>query len=197
MAGEYIKFNYELVKSDKIKLDSIKELNDLRNKLYEMGFIGMFKSGEFAGAGFGNVSIRSESGFIITGSGTGTKPKITEKDYVEVIDYDFEKNWLKCFGLTPPSFESLTHAAVYESNKKINAVIHAHNLELWKKLLKNNTPKTPEHIGSGTSEIVDEIKRLIKEEKGIIVMGGHEEGMLIFGSTLDEAWRILLQYFEK
>src|SRR5690242_18019711 len=98
-----------------------------RQKLFELGLIGV----DASGIGFGNVSIRSGRQFYITGSGTGKFSRLTISHYARVIAYDFEKNWLRCVGSVVASSESLTHAAVYESDPSTMAVIHCHDTELW------------------------------------------------------------------
>ena len=71
---------------------------------------------------------------------------------------------------------------------------------MWEKLL-NIVPTTPENIEFGTPEMAWEISRLFKKtdvkKKKIIVMGGHKEGIISFGKSLDEAGNILLKYFNK
>ncbi|MBN2367375.1 class II aldolase/adducin family protein [Candidatus Woesearchaeota archaeon] len=186
----YIKFNCEWIKKH-IQFDDT-EINRWRSLLYEKGFIGMYDNG----IGFGNISIRSDKGFIITGSATGYFPKLEKKHYAEIIEYNFEKNYVKCIGETKASSESLTHAAVYEADPSANAVIHIHSLNLWKKLL-NNVPTTKK-APYGTPEMAHEIMRLIREtgarEKKIIVMSGHEEGIISFGKDLREAGEIILGF---
>jgi ribulose-5-phosphate 4-epimerase/fuculose-1-phosphate aldolase len=84
----------------------------------------------------------------------------------------------------------LTHAAIYEASPKINGVIHIHNLQAWEKY-KNKLPTTNENIEYGTPEMATEIFRLFREtnaiEEKIIIMGGHKEGIIVFGENLEEA----------
>ena len=93
------------------------------------------------------------------------------------------------------SSESLTHAAVYEADKTVQAVIHIHSPKLWNKL-KNKAPTTRKTVPYGTIAMAKEINRLFKEtpakNKKILVMGGHEPGLLSFGTTLNQAKKTLL-----
>ena len=144
------------------------------------------------GIGFGNISVRSgeSSSFIITGSATGQFPKLDRSHYAMVCGYNFAKNFISCTGLTKASAESLSHAAVYEALPKVGAVIHVHCLWLWQKLL-NVLPTTSEAIEYGTPEMALDIQKIVSEmsktEEKIIVMGGHREGIVVFGSDLKEA----------
>ena len=100
-------------------------------------------------------------------------------------------------GKISASSESMTHAAIYEASKKVNAVIHTHNTEMWKKLL-NKVPTTAPGAEYGTPEIANEVKRLFNEtdlmEKKIFVMAGHEDGVISFGKDLKEAWDVMIRY---
>ena len=105
------------------------------------------------------------------------------------------QNSLTCTGPIKASSESLSHAVVYECSPETNAVIHIHNLDMWEKYIYK-FPSTKAHALYGTPEIANEIKRLFSDTnlrvKKFIVMGGHREGIISFGKTLDEAGRILL-----
>src|SRR5215475_15765271 len=83
-------------------------------------------------------------------------PKLSPPDCVRVVAYDFEKNWIRYEGGTVPSSESLTHAAIYESDPLISAVIHCHDSGLWATLL-DHAPTTSKHVPYGTPEMAYEI----------------------------------------
>lgn len=189
----FIKFNCNWIKTDPLPYEQINEINTFRNKLFQAGLIGAYENG----IGYGNISIRHEKkSFIISGSMTGKWEQLNENHYVLVNEYCFKNNSLTCKGPIKASSESLSHAMVYECSSEINAVIHIHNLNLWKKLL-HKMPTTQETISFGTPEIAFEIKRLFREnnvqQEKIIVMGGHKEGIITFGKDLPEAYNVLLE----
>jgi len=188
----YIKFNCKRIPSDDIPLDKVVNLNVWRKIMYDKGLIGMYPDG----IGFGNISIRcDENTFLISGTATGGIADLDNSHYVLVTDYDLASNRLTCKGSINASSESLTHALIYESSPSTNAVIHIHNLELWKRLM-NEVPTSNEQVPYGTPEMANEIKRLFEEtslsNEKIIVMGGHEEGIICFGKNLEEAANVLL-----
>jgi L-ribulose-5-phosphate 4-epimerase len=193
----YIKFNCNWIKGKPLDLEELTSINEWRDTLYKVGLIGAY----YDGVGFGNLSRRFDKNkFIITGSATGNISKLNEEHYVLVEDYNFSKNALTCKGPIKASSESLSHAIIYECSPKTNAVFHIHNLEMWEKLF-DVMPTTNKDIEYGTPEMANEIKRLfgesnVKDEK-IIIMGGHKEGIISFGETLDEAGKILLREFIK
>ena len=60
---------------------------------------------------------------------------------------------------------------------------------------------TEKNVSYGTPEMAKEIIRLFKQDnlidKKILVMSGHEEGIISFGANLEEAANILLdRYYE-
>jgi ribulose-5-phosphate 4-epimerase/fuculose-1-phosphate aldolase len=70
-----------------------------------------------------------------------------------VVAYDFAENWLRCEGPTVASSESLTHAAVYESEPTVFSVIHGHDVKLWAALLEEEATATPKGVEYGTPEM--------------------------------------------
>ena len=189
--SEYIKFRCEHEKTAAAPFGGLDELNAVRRKLRQRGLIGMDPSG----IGFGNLSVRDNAnGFHITGSGTGGLPELTPGDYTKVVAYDFAGNWLRCEGPAIASSESLTHAAVYESEPTAGAVIHCHNSTLWAALL-NHAPTTSKAAEFGTPELAFAVERLFKNSdvktKKIFVTAGHEGGVVVFGKNLGEAFAVL------
>jgi L-ribulose-5-phosphate 4-epimerase len=125
-----------------------------RRRLLQLCLIGVDSNG----IGFGNLSIRdgATDNFYITGSATGGIPELTPADYAKVVAYDLEGNWLRFEGSRIPSSESLTHAAIYESDSKAGAVIHCHDSKLWAALL-NQAPTSSKTIDYGTPQLAYEI----------------------------------------
>ncbi len=191
----YIKFNCIWKKCKPVAKTKLTQLNHWRTKLFSLGLIGAYDNG----VGFGNISVRDqENKFIITGSATGNLPNLSQEHYVLVDTYNIEENSLVCIGPIKASSESLSHAAIYDTSKNTHAVIHVHNFTLWKNLL-DKIPTTKKNVAYGTPEMANEIKRLFREtnvsEEKIIVMAGHEEGIISFGKDLYEAGEILLRKF--
>ena len=189
----YIKFECNFKKSKAVEKNKIKEINEFRQKLYDLNLVGAYENK----IGFGNISIRNKKNIIISGSTTGNLKKLNENHYSIITKYDIDKNKLYCKGQIKASSESMTHAAIYECSNEINAVIHVHSLKMWKKWI-NKLPTTSKDASYGTPEIVYEIKRLYKEEnfkdKQIAILGGHKEGIIAFGKNLKEAFETIIKY---
>ncbi|MFZ7111249.1 MAG: class II aldolase/adducin family protein [Desulfatiglandales bacterium] len=176
--------------------EEIDEINAWRGRLYRLGLIGAYENG----IGYGNLSIRKgqSDAFIITGSGTGRLRSLDETHYTRVTSVDFEANSLTCRGPVRASSESLTHAAVYVSHRATGGVIHIHHMGLWKNLM-DCVPTTSPKAGYGTPEMAFEVMRLLRESnfrgKNVLVMGGHEEGLIAFGKGISEAGGLLLKLY--
>lgn len=193
-----IKFTCDRVAVKLSRFAGFDELNKYRRNLLRLGTIGI----DTNGVGFGNLSVRigATSHFYITGSGTGKLPELTPADCARVVAYDFTRNWLQCEGLTAASSESLTHAAVYESDPTTGAVVHCHDMKLWKALL-HKVPTTPGKVEYGTPEMAYAVRGLFDNtdvlKKKIFVMAGHEGGVVAFGRDLRSAFAQLTEESRK
>lgn len=167
------------------------DLSESRRRMYDLGLIGAYENG----IGFGNISAKLDGqGFIISATQTGEIPNLGKDDFSKVYKYDIASNEIWSEGKKRASSESLTHAAVYELDSSIRAVIHIHSLQLWKKHIRK-LPTTSADVTYGTPEMANEVFRLYKstdlEVIKIFVMGGHEEGIVAFGKSLTEAEKLI------
>ena len=185
----YTKYECEWAPGPAPAAELVAELNAWRNRLYEAGLIGYYAKYR---VGYGNVSIRlSASGiFLISGTQTGHFPVTDENHYSRVTGFDIDANRVRCEGPVQASSEALTHAAVYALDPAIGAVVHVHDAELWKTLI-NRCPTTASDVSYGTPGMARELVRLYRATSfardGIAVMGGHDEGLLSIGQTIEQA----------
>ena len=196
--SEYIKFSCERAATGITSFGGLAELNIYRRKLLDLRLIGVDPNG----IGFGNLSVRegATDNFYITGSATGGIHELTLTDCAKVVECDFDRNRVRYEGSALPSSESLTHAAIYESDATAGAVIHCHDSRLWAAVL-NEAPTTSEAADYGTAEMANEIMQLFTrtdmESRKIIVMAGHEAGILTFCKDLEEAFAVLMRERQK
>jgi ribulose-5-phosphate 4-epimerase/fuculose-1-phosphate aldolase len=195
----YFKFLPRFVNTVGFKPSVISELNRWRERLFALELIGMYKSGELSGIGYGNISVRTSDGFIITATRTGGLEHLGPQHYTEIVGVDLARNSVDFKSHSPavtPSAECMTHAAFYQADPAIGAVIHVHHLEFWKRLL-DKVPTTASHVAYGTPEMALEILRLYGgtnlSVRKLAAMAGHEEGIISFGRDLDEAGAVLLE----
>lgn len=186
-----IKFDCRWTKTEIKEFNGFKEMNDCRNKLHELHLIGVYDNG----IGFGNVSIKNRKGIFITGSATGNIEKTDIRHYSKITRYNIQENRIDCSGSSKASSESLSHVVLYELSESIGGIIHVHNKDLWQKLI-HTVPTTRQEVEYGTPEMAIEIRRLYWDTAlpvvKILVMAGHEEGIISFGETVVEAMDIIL-----
>ncbi len=189
--------NSQYLPSCELELEEYQEIEKYRNQVKSLNLIGVYNEN---GIGFGNISIRqnylhlhktSKPQFLISGSQTGHLLNLNGNHYSRVLDYDLVNFSLFDNGPIRASSEAVTHAAIYEKNNNIRAVVHGHNLKLWEYLIKNNYPSTDESIDYGTHEMALAIQNLITKESGVIVMKGHKEGVLFFANNLKDIMEII------
>ncbi len=191
-----IKFSSHLT-PEKLEIPSsfFAPLNQWREEMWQRSFIGAYSDG----VGFGNISIRipNTEQFYISGSGTGGIPELDQIHYPLVEKCDLAQNTVWCRGVVQASSESMSHASIYSCNAGIGAVVHIHSRKLWEKYL-DVLPTTSREVQYGTPEMAFEIIRLMglseTQEQKVFVMGGHAEGIVSFGKTVEEAARILLAF---
>ncbi len=171
-------------------------INPVRNILADKNLIGQYADGLC----YGNISIRigNSDEFYISASDTGKFQKTGKEHYVRIHECNIEKNFCNYSGIGLPSSETLTHYIIYKLCKDANSVIHIHNREIWHKLI-DKVPTTPKSVEYGTIAMVRAVELLfakgnLKESK-ILVMHGHEEGVVCFGKNPEDAMGVLNKWF--
>lgn len=172
------------------------------------GLVGQ-EPGRYEGAGYGNVSTRvgrpgmglGRRSFLVTGTQTSGKRCVGLDDFALVERYEFERNRLVSRGLTPPSSESMTHGAVYDLGPHIRCVLHAHSPALWSRRQALRLPETSPSVPYGTPEMAREVQRLYRSssfsERRVLAMGGHEDGVIAFGRSPEDAGQALLTWLAR
>ena len=186
-----IKFSLDYQESPLAPLD-IGDLTIWYQKLKSLGLLGQDPR-RYDGYGFGNLSMRTgPRSFLITGTQTGHLDQLKLSDYALVIDWDIARNRLTATGETKPSSESLSHAAVYDCMGEARFVFHVHSPELWNARQCLKLPATSAEVPYGTPQMAEEIVAVLQQSgKTIVAMAGHEDGVLSFGKTADEAGEVI------
>jgi len=186
MLDGVIKYGIEHQRQETPLFSGYDQIEALRTRLFTLGLIG-----EKDGTGYGNLSMRHEGSrsFFITATQTGRELTLSREYYTYISDYEFSTFKIISQGTHKPSSEALSHAMIYNIDEKINAVIHIHSLTLWNFMqAKNYLATTAEY---GTAEMVEEIAGLYNDldpmMNNAFVMKGHEEGIITFGRSVEEA----------
>ena len=175
-----------------------------RKILYKKNLIGEYPG---VNIGFGNLSeIKDYDGyykasvpqFLITGTQTGKFSELNGNHYTRVLDYNINLLQIKMMGPIEASSEALTHASIYGHNSNIKAIFHIHSKLIWNGMILNHSAATPESVSYGTVEMARATETCVgKNNFGEICMKGHEDGVIAYGRTLEEAGEIILRLYEK
>jgi hypothetical protein len=191
-----IKFKLTLKRAPAPEQAQFIALEKWRALFYKLSLIGEYPNEKI---GYGNLSSRlPKKAFIITGSQTGHLAHLQAHHYTKVIDCDLKKGLVSAEGLIPPSSESLTHYGIYEANPAIQYVFHVHHPKLWEILQNGDCDYISEDIQYGTQEMANAACTLLANKtSGIFVMKGHEDGIISYATTADDAGKNLLELYRK
>lgn len=185
----YVKYQSFWTKAPAPHAGFVDELETWRQPLFDAGLIGEYKEHKI---GYGNISMRcGEPGqFLISGTQTGHLARTDKSHYALVTAWSVHGNRVCCVGLTQASSEAMTHAAIYQLDSRISAIVHVHNRDLWRHYM-NRLPTTAADVSYGTPEMANEFRRLYRDtdfgKTPLAVMGGHEDGLLSIGQNLEQA----------
>jgi ribulose-5-phosphate 4-epimerase/fuculose-1-phosphate aldolase len=198
-----IKFQLDFTPAPPLPASDLALINHWRAILYQHKLIGQDPA-RYGGYGYGNLSMRlapydappTLAGFVISGSQTGDLAELGPEHYACVTTCYPAENRIVASGPIRPSSESLTHGATYGLDSAIRAVFHAHSPEIWLNAAALAIPVTDAHVPYGTPAMAAEVERLYAAtdlaQRRIFSMGGHEDGIVAFGESAEEAGEILL-----
>lgn len=181
----------------------LRELNAWRRLLWRNRLIGQDPA-RYGGVGFGNVSRRLPAAsrrrglqFAISGTQTGTFAELDAKHYAIVTACDPAHNRVEAEGPIAPSSESLTHGMLYRIDASIEFIFHVHSPDIWNVRESLKLPTTATDVPYGTPAMAAEMRRLKRDDalmrRRIVAMGGHQDGVISFGRTADQAGVVLIR----
>ena len=179
-----IRFNIIFV-SDEVPSDArIDELKEWSERFQRNGL-----TPEIEGNYTGNLSFRSEAGFVITASGLKSKENLGNDCFVYVKNYDEQNNTVHVKGRRQPSSEAVMHFLIYKTRKEVNAIFHGHNDAIIMNAEKLGFPVTEKEHEPGTIELAKEALKVLGNNK-LIVLKNH--GFVYLGRTMKEAGELAL-----
>lgn len=199
-----IKYKLSFARSEIAMTDTMRQINAWRQILLRLKILGQDPA-RYDGAGFGNLSYRyassseaiDENAFIISGSQTGHIDELGQSHYALVKQADTEANHLSAVGLCEPSSEALTHAVIYQHSAKVACVMHVHSPEIWQMANKLELPTTSSAAAYGSLDMVADVRVLVEKvsaTEGIIVMQGHQDGVLAYATSINRAGCLLIEH---
>jgi ribulose-5-phosphate 4-epimerase/fuculose-1-phosphate aldolase len=169
-----------------------KEIKELKNWCNQFHKNNLILPNE--GASTGNLSCRTEDGFIITASMLKTKENLSDDSFVRVINYDIHKNTVYAEGKQEPSCESIMHFLLYNSRDDINAIFHGHDKSILKNAIKLKLPVTEEEAFPGTVELANEVLSVLENNNFIVIKNG---GFVSLGRNMKETGELALKTLKK
>ena len=172
----------------------LQPLRDWFQRCRERGLIGRDPT-RYDGLAYGNISVRAGDGFVISATQTGGEPELSPDRLAWVSAFDPGANRLNAGGPAPPSSEAMTHGQIYRELPAVNAVVHVHSPLIWRHAEALGLPLTAASAGYGTPAMAREMRRLLHRpglgDRGIIAMGGHEDGLVVFAPDMNSAEALL------
>lgn len=169
-----------------------------RTLLVDCGILGA-QPDRYGGLGFGNVShrvgarsrARGARAFAISGTQTSGIHRAGASHFAVVEEWVLRENRLVSYGSVRPSSESLTHATIYDQGPHLQCVLHVHSPAIWRAQEALGLPATPNDVAYGTPEMADATAALFRHGRvwdvGVFTMRGHEDGVVAFGNSVEEA----------
>lgn len=191
----YVQFQCNWSEAPPLAEAQITKLNLLRDKLYGAGLVGVDSNG----IGFGNVSIRlgDSCQFVISGTQTGSHATLGPEHYATVTRFDIAQNTVWATGPCGPSSEAMSHAVCYQACDEIQVIAHVHNHGMWEELLEK-LPTTHQQAQAGTPAMAYAIERLFGRsdltQQKLLVMAGHQDGVIAFGADCQEVVEIFRRH---
>lgn len=174
-----IRFNIIFVSAEIPSDARIEELKDWCERFQKNGL-----TPEIQGNYTGNLSFRSEEGFIITASGLKSKENLSNDCFVYVKSYDEQSNTVYVEGKRQPSSEAVMHFLIYKAHEEVNAIFHGHNEAIIRNAENLKLPVTEKEHEAGSIELANEVLRALGD-KNLIVIKNH--GFISLGKTMKEA----------
>ncbi len=150
----------------------------------------------YLGYAYGNLSRRDGSGFLVTCTQTSGQERLEPDQFSRVEAWNIAANRLRASGPCKPSSEALTHAIVYQRIPAARFVFHVHSPEIWRNMEALALPVTDPTAEYGTPEMAAATEAVLAgmglPASGALGMGGHEDGILSWGETAEEAGGLLV-----
>jgi len=189
-----IKFRLDFRRAEPLPWGACSALEGWRRLLFKLGLIGLDPS-RYGGLGFGNVSLKLDhEEFLISGTQTGSLPRLNPMHYCVVKDCDLATNRVIAHGPLKPSSEALNHGAAYQASRSIRSVLHVHSPLLWENAELLGLPATDPTVAYGTPAMAEAVNRLLAGNPfRVIAMAGHRDGIIATGESPESAALLLIR----
>ena len=191
-----IKFDVNVIDTIFPNFPEQKDLITWGRKLCELGCIPTYPDpiDHDRTCSAGNLSIRSDDHFIITAAGSHLG-KLSDTDFVEVLDVDVDAQLITAAGMLEPSSETMLHGEIYTFRKDIRVIFHGHNDLILKYADTLGLRSTKKHYPYGSVKLLQSVIHILNESVDFIVMKNH--GFISLGKTCQEAGNLVIKVLSK
>ena len=162
----------------------------------QIGLLGQ-EPGRYEGCAWGNLSLRSKAGFVITCTQSSAQQQLGPEHFALVTGFDAKTNSLQSKGPCRPSSEAMSHGVVYQTLPQVAAVFHVHSQDIWRQAETLGLAVTDPAVEYGTPEMAGCIETLLQNQdfsgELLFSMGGHEDGIIACADSADRAAALLLR----
>lgn len=198
MTEAVIQFRYSLANPEADATAAAAMLGPVFSAAQELGVMGRDRA-RYDGLAFGNLSYGCGDGrgFWITATQTADLKRLSVDDVVHIESWSLAGNSVKARGSHPPSSEALSHAAIHGARPdQPTWVLHGHAPSIWNAALVLGWPVTDPAAANGTLAMAEAVAQLADEGSGLIIMGGHTDGVLAYASDGSATLALFAQALE-
>ncbi len=182
MTEAVIQFRYTLASAAPDAAAAAAMLAPVLAAAQKLGVMGR-DAARYDGLAFGNLSYGSGDGqgFWITATQTADLGRLSSDDVVRIDGWSLAENSVTARGTHPPSSEALSHAAIHGARPgRPTWVLHGHAPSVWSAAEALGWPVTDPAAANGTLAMAEAVTALAEAGSGLIVMGGHTDGVLAY-----------------
>lgn len=147
----------------------------------------------------GNLSVRSEQGFIITRTEVELS-RIGRDDWVEVTGMVREGDGtltIEYYGDRPPSRDSFVHGTVYARRPEARAIFHLHDQAMLAAAPELGLPSTEKFFPAGTAGSVRQIERFLDRHPGVQYFVLVEHGIVAWAADPDSTGELVERWHHR
>jgi ribulose-5-phosphate 4-epimerase/fuculose-1-phosphate aldolase len=192
-AEKYFGTRFKTIFIEKRKIEN---KNIKRLKFWGKIFGKLKLASKIEGGFSGNLSFRTERGFIITSAGSDLS-NLKDFDFTEVVKADIKNKKVFVYGLKEPSSESFLHYKIYELKNIAKAIFHGHDDLILKCYKQLKIPPTKKEAPYGSISLANEAIKVLKiyPKVNYFILKNH--GFVSLGKTIDQAGKIAIEYHKK
>lgn len=198
MTEAVIQFRYTLAAPDPDAAAAVAMLRPVFSAAQALGVLGRDPA-RYDGLAFGNLSYSSgdDRGFWVTATQTADLERLAVDDIVHIERWSLADNSVTARGNHPPSSETLSHAAIHTARPNGPTwVLHGHAPSIWEAAFALGWPVTDATAANGTLAMAEAVAHFIGEGSGLIIMGGHTDGVLAYAGDGSAALALFARALE-